>query len=76
MTELTTEHIRDMNGLQMRYRLVGIIRHTGPPIQFGHYIAYVLIDGSWYEANDRIMTQVSWETVRRLQVYRLFYERL
>ena len=28
MTELATEHIRDRNGLQMRYRLVGIIRHT------------------------------------------------
>ena len=76
MTVLATEHIRDRNGLRMRYRLVGIIRYTGPSIQFGHYISYVLINGSWYEANDRILTHVSWQTVRRLKVYMLFYERL
>ena len=69
MTELATEHIRDRNGLQMRYRLVGIIRHSGTSIQFGHYVSYVFIDGSWYEANDRIMTQVLRGTVRRLKVY-------
>ena len=76
LTELTTEHIRDRNGQQMRYRLSGMIRHTGSSIASGHYIAYVLIDGHWYEANDSSMRQVSWQTVRRLQVYMLFYERL
>ena len=75
-TELTTDHIRDTNGQQMTYRLVGIIRHSGPSIEFGHYIAYVLIDDSWYEANDTTMTQVSWQIVSRVQVYMLFYERI
>ena len=75
-TELATEHIRDTNGQQMRYRLVGIIRHSGPSIEFGHYIAYVLIDDRWYEANDTAMTQVSWQIVSRTQVYMLFYERI
>ena len=75
-TKLTTEHIRDTNGQQMRYLLVGIIRHSGPSIEFGHYIAYVLNDGSWYEANDAIMTQFSWQIVSRIQVYMLFYESL
>ena len=76
ITELSTEHIRDPNGQQMTYRLVGIIRHSGPSIEFGHYIAYVLHGGSWYEANDTTVTQVSWQTVSRVQVYMLFYESL
>ena len=75
-TELTTEYISDGNGQQMTYRLTGMIRHTGSSIASGHYISYVLIDGNWYEANDKHMTEVSWQTVRTLQVYMLFYERL
>ena len=75
-TELTTDYIRGRNGQQMRYWLTGVICHTGLTMASGHYIAYVLIDGDWYEANDRRMTQVSWQTVRRLQVYMLFYESL
>ena len=75
-TEFTIEYIRDVNGQQMSYRLTGMIRHTGSSIESGHYIAYVLIDGSWYEANDAQMTEVSWQTIRKLQVYVLFYERV
>ena len=48
----TTEYIRDGNGRQLSYRLTGMIVHKGPSIAEGHYIAYVLIDGNWYEAND------------------------
>ena len=75
-TELSTDNIRDGNGQQIRYRLTGMIRHTGPSIAAGHYISYVLIDGNWYEANDKHMRKVSWQTVRRLHVYMLFYEPL
>ena len=71
-TELSTEYIRDDNG---QYRLTGMIRHTGDSIASGHYIAYLLIDGNWYEANDSVMKQVSWQTVRSLQAYMMFYQR-
>ena len=75
-TELTSEYIKDGNGQQMRYRLTGMIRHTGPSIRSGHYISYLFIDGNWYEANDTDVTEVSWQTVRTLHGYMLFYERL
>ena len=74
-TELSTEYIRDDNGQPMKYRLTGMIRHTGESIASGHYIAYLLIDGNWYEANDSDMKQVSWQAVRSLQAYMMFYER-
>ena len=74
-TELSTECIRDDNGQPMEYRLTGMIRHTGSSIARGHYIASLLIDGNWYEANDTTMKQVSWQAVRSLQAYMLFYER-
>ena len=74
-TELSTDWIIDGNGQQIRYRLTGMIRHTGSSIAAGHYIAYVLIDGNWYEANDERMGLVTWATVRSLQAYMLFYER-
>ena len=74
-TELSTVCIRDGNGEQSTYRLTGMIRHTGYSIASGHYIAYVLIDGEWIEANDESMLLVSWPTVRSLQAYMLFYER-
>ena len=75
-TELTNEYIRDENGQQIRYRLTGMIRHTEPSIRSGHYISYLFIDGNWYEANDTDVTEVSWQTVRTLHGYMLFYERL
>ena len=74
-TELCTVCIRDGNGQPITYRLTGMIRHTGASIEAGHYIAYVLIDGDWYEANDESMRQVSWPTVRSLQAYMLLYQR-
>ena len=74
-TELSTDYIRDDNGQPMKYRLTGMIRHTGDSIASGHYIAYLHIEGNWYEANDSVMKQVSWQTVRSLQAYMMFYQR-
>ena len=74
-TELSIAYIRDDNGQPMKYRLTGMIRHTGDSIASGHYIAYLLIDGNWYEANDIVMKQVSWQTVRSLQAYMMLYQR-
>ena len=59
----------------MKYRLTGMIRHTGDSIASGHYIAYLHIDGNWYEANDSVMKKVSWQTVRSLQAYMMLYQR-
>ena len=75
-TEFSNEYNRDGNGQKIRYRLTGLIRHTGSSIASGHYIAYVLFEGRWYKANDELITEVSWQTVRTLQVYMLFYERV
>ena len=74
--QLTTEYIRDGNGRQLSYRLTGMIVHKGPSIAEGHYIACVLIDGNWYQANDKIVTEVSLQTVRTFQAYMLFYVRI
>ena len=60
----------------MFYRLTGVIIHRGETIAYGHYYAYVLVDGKWFMANDTIVTEVCWETVRTEEAYLLFYERL
>ena len=73
--ELTTEHIRDGYGQHMRYRLSGYIRHTGSSMASGHYIAYFQITGK-YEADDSFIRELSWDTVRTLEAYVLFYERI
>ena len=75
-TELRAAHIKDGNGQQIRYRLTGMIEHTGASIAGGHYIAHFSIDGSWLEANDSRVRELSWETVRALQAYGLFYQRI
>ena len=72
--ELSTACLRDENGEQITYRLTGMITHKGYSIAAGHYIAYVLIDGDWYEANDECVRLVSWPTVRSLQAYMLIYQ--
>ena len=46
---------------QVRYRLTELILHKGQSIAAGHYITYLLIEGNWYEANDRCMGEVSWQ---------------
>ena len=74
-TKLYTDCIRDGNGQQISYHLRSMIRHTGVSIELGYYIAYVLIDGEWYKADDTRMEHVSWPTVRSLQAYMLFSER-
>ena len=71
--KLTIAYIRDDNGQPIKYRLTGMIRHTGESIASGHYIAYLRINGNWYEANDSVMKQVSWQEVRSLQAYMMFY---
>ena len=75
-TELRTVHITDGNGQQTRYRLTGIIEHKGASIGGGHYVAFFSIKGKWFEANDSHIRELSWETVRAVQAYVLFYEHI
>ena len=75
-TELRTVHITDGNGQQTRYRLTGIIEHKGASIGGGHYLAFFSIKGKWFEANDSHIRELSWETVRAVQAYVLFYEHM
>ena len=56
--------------------LSAIIAHKGLNIREGHYIAYVNVDGSWFQCNDSDVQEISWETVRREKVYLIFYLRL
>ena len=74
--ELTTEHIRSGDEHLLKYRLRGIIVHKGSSIAEGHYIAYVLIQGIWYKADDSRMTRVSRQRVSSLKAYIMFYQSL
>ena len=75
-TEFLTHYITDENGQQVTYRLTGLILHTGISIAAGHYISYFIKDGTWYESSDVYMREVSWQEVRELNIYILFYQQL
>ena len=74
-TDFGTHYITDDNGQQVTYRLTGLILHTGISIAAGHYLSYFLVNGKWYEANDSDIIEVSWQEVRQLRIYILFYAR-
>ena len=73
-TELTLEHIRSGNGHPLTYRLRGVIVHKGSSIAGGHYVAFILMHGLWYKADDSRMTRVSRQIVSSLKVYILVYQ--
>ena len=75
-TDFVTHYITDENGQQVTYRLTALILHSGISIEAGHYIAYFCKDGTWYESSDMHMREVSWQEVRQLNIYILFYQRL
>ena len=75
-TDFQTHYITDENGQYVTYRLTGLIFHSGFSIASGHYVAYFLKDGTWYESSDKDMREVSREKVRHLNIYILFYQRL
>ena len=73
-TELNTGHIRSGDGNLLSFQLMGIIAHEGSSIAAGHFLAYILIEGIWHEADDRRMTRVSRQRVSSLEAYILFYQ--
>ena len=58
------------------YRITGVVFHRGSTIASGHYISYVNAEGKWLEADDSSIREVSWEMVKNMKVYLLFYVRL
>ena len=64
------------NGEHQLYLPTGVVCHSGRRIANGHYICYVLAGDKWLKADDRIVQEVRYETVKRKQVYVLFYQRL
>ena len=75
-TNFLTHYITDENGQQVPYRLTGLILHSGISIAAGHYISYFCKDGTWYESSDKDMREVSWQEVRQLNIYILFYQQM
>jgi ubiquitin carboxyl-terminal hydrolase 2/21 len=55
------------------YKLFGISNHSGS-LNFGHYYAYVNIQGKWKEFNDSFVTNVNFSSVSTT-AYALFYEK-
>ncbi|XP_039625463.1 ubl carboxyl-terminal hydrolase 18 [Polypterus senegalus] len=59
-----------------KYGLYAVIVHIGSPI-FGHYIAYIKRDNSWYCADDSTVHEVPWNKVANTSGYspKSFYKR-
>ena len=55
------------------YKLFGISNHSGS-LNFGHYYAYVNIQGKWKEFNDSFVTNINFSSVSTT-AYALFYEK-
>ena len=75
-TDFGTHYITDENGQQVTYTLTGLILHKGISIAAGHYMSYFIVNGRWYEADDKMICEVSWQEIRQLKIYILFYARL
>jgi len=60
------------------FKLIGIISHFGPSNTSGHFIAFCYVEskGKWYEFNDSIVTESSFDEAKNKGVaYVLFYQR-
>jgi ubiquitin C-terminal hydrolase len=58
----------------MNYRLVAVIQHIGSTCSSGHYIAHVVVDESWVTFDDQNWKQTSWERVKEVEAYMLFFK--
>ena len=74
--ELSLKYASVGNVQHQLYRITGVVVHKGPSIATGHYISYVYSEGIWFEISDSSVREVSWETVKYMEVYLLFYLRL
>jgi Ubiquitin carboxyl-terminal hydrolase len=59
------------------YRLVAFVRHRGPSVAAGHYIAYVERGDTWYEIDDAIVTRApDGLALARNSAYFYYFERI
>ena len=63
-------------GGPVRYGLMGVLVHSGPTLNGGHFSSFVRApNGVWHHANDAVVQRVSAETVTSQCAYLLFYGR-
>lgn len=62
-------------GKECEYELYGVGNHSGN-IDFGHYFAYVKLNGNWYEFNDSIVSKIGRINTISREVYTLFYKKI
>ncbi|OQR90424.1 ubiquitin-specific protease [Thraustotheca clavata] len=59
-----------------KYKLTGVLVHSGMSSDCGHYYAFVKSPaGLWYEMNDECVSMVQLQTVLKQRAYMLFYIR-
>ena len=58
-----------------RYRLRGVIEHSGKTTKEGHYVAYVREGEKWTRWDDETSTVIPWNDVKDKQAYILIWER-
>ena len=73
---LTIKNIVDESETQTKYSINAIVVHKGISISVGHYICYFRADQKWWKADDHIVTEVTWPTVKKKKSYLLFYQQL
>mmetsp|Transcript_40590 Transcript_40590/g.114960 ORF Transcript_40590/g.114960 Transcript_40590/m.114960 type:complete len:787 (-) Transcript_40590:77-2437(-) len=61
-------------GKQQCYELYAVISHRGK-MDGGHYIAFLKVDGQWYQCDDAWVVPVEAEVVKKCQAYMLYYKR-
>ena len=66
----------DKEGFVDKYKLIGVIVHSGVSLRSGHYRCYVLSSADiWYHLDDERIEQVSMNRLQSDAVYMLFYLR-
>ena len=58
-----------------KYQLIGVVVHKGKTLGKGHYIAYTLQQGTWFECDDKVVKKVQDKTALEQQAYMLWYRK-
>ena len=61
-----------------KFKLISFITHFGPSNTSGHFIAFCYVENNnkWYEFNDSIVNEISFEEAKNKGViYVLFYQK-
>ena len=73
---LSTEEVSLPGQQQHMFTLFGVIVHFGNTLKSGHYKAFIKTQSRWREFNDELVNLVTWNIVKSLQAYVLFYRKL